>query len=130
MKTKSFDPERALSFFGTLAENEKISFWCVLGHYLTVVQRDFLYRDALSGTALAQARKINEMFHHLTSCLNPEKRRSEQPWNDEELLRAMLQDATTIGLRAEFLSALESADRHAHALQHSEAGRAPLMLHE
>src|SRR5882724_1669551 len=98
MKGKSFDPERAIGFFGRLPEEDKASFWCVLGHQLTVVQRDLLFHDEPKDGALAQAREINEMFHHLTSCLDPEKRHSAQPWSDDELLRAMLESAAGIGL--------------------------------
>jgi len=70
------------------------------------------------------------MFHHLTSCLDPEKRHSAQPWSDDELLRAMLESAAGIGLGDQFLRALEIADRQARGLQGRTAGASPLMLNE
>src|SRR5438552_3853584 len=105
-----FDPAKAMAFFDTLDDRAKVSFWSVLGHGLTIIVRGVLSEDKIGERELDQVKRINEMLHHLTSCINPAKRRSKDPWNDAELLGAMLDSASRIGLRDHFLDAWERAE--------------------
>ncbi|MBV8653221.1 MAG: hypothetical protein JO255_17275 [Alphaproteobacteria bacterium] len=124
---RPFNARRAVATLASLSDTGKVQFWCVLAHNLTVVVREFVYDEALTGSNLAKIRKINEMLHHVTDCISPAKRRSTQPWDDVSLLRALHEDAAAAGLAEQFGHAVSMAERSAPSMEdYGEAARAPM----
>ena len=107
----SVDADGIVRSFARLSKEAKVAFWCAFAHSLTVDVRAILMDETVSRPRLDRLKAINEIFHQVTSCLNPIKRQSAEPYDDAELLRAILTDAGEGGLRPALLRAAAAADR-------------------
>ena len=105
---ESVDVDGIVASFARLKDDAKVAFWCVFAHDLTVDVRGIL-DDEVSQDGHDRLKSINELLHQLTSCINPMKRRSAEPYDDVELLRLILTDDQRVGLRRMYLRAAARA---------------------
>jgi hypothetical protein len=90
------DVERILADLERLGDRERSAFLCILAHNLTVEIRALLFDRPVSKKNLDRAYQINESLHQLTSCVNPQHRRSAG--SDAELVRAIIESSHLYGL--------------------------------
>jgi hypothetical protein len=92
------DVDQILAVLEKSDDQARSAFLCVLAHNLTVEIRAILLDRPVSGPDLDRVYQINESLHHLTSCINPRRRRSAG--GDVELLRAIVDSSYLYGLEA------------------------------
>jgi hypothetical protein len=93
---RAFDLDYVLAEFVQLPEEVRGSFLSILAHSLTVDMRVALLDRPISETDAGKAWQLNEWLHHLTSCLNPDRRWGAQ--SEAELIRSIALESFRLGL--------------------------------
>ena len=75
---KPFAIEGVLRDFESLDAEARTSFLCVIAHDLTVAVRTVVFDPPITEIGIDRIKKINELLHQLTSCVNPRHRWSAQ----------------------------------------------------
>ena len=101
------DVGQILADLEQLNEDARSAFLCILAHGLTVEIRALLLDRPVPNADLDRIYQINESLHQLTSCVNPQQRRSAS--GDVELIRAIIDDSYLYGLEAAVGRALATA---------------------
>jgi hypothetical protein len=89
------DADAVLVQFERLDADARSAFLCIIAHDLTVAIRSIVFDRPVTEDALDRVKWINESLHHLTSCVNPRKRRSAH--DEAMLIRGIIENSFRCG---------------------------------
>jgi len=92
------DVEKILEDLSRLNERDRAAFLSIIAHDFTVDIRALLIDRPVSDSDLDRVWEVNEILHQLTSCINPQNRRSAD--GDVDLVRGIIESACQNGLQA------------------------------